>query len=398
MTEVWSEFTPYGMDEPMRFQRIEDFQAWVQSQLDVWAWVRNESAQTGISLHLFDDMYSAWNQGRQFSRETQDHNSINLRNWIASRIERGSADRLLVSNSVEGRDVLHIKNAIGPDAARWAYQVRRTAINLTPLHTNDIRGIVLAAFPELIGNEQYRKTLQTERRNYRDEVARIADEARQTQLNRDAVWKRRIRHGNGLMRRWIEATKGRWDTHSRSIEERAAASIASITATEHAYIQQMALAAPVAYWSEKAKDHKIAESKLLKISISYFVVAIIVLFVVGWMSSNYILRLPKDVDRAAVYVIVSGGLIAFTTMMFWIGRLIVKLYLSEHHLRVDANERSTMTKTYLAMTHEGTATEAERAIVLSAIFRPTPDGIVREDGPMDMSVGGIVSKFLSNPR
>ena len=50
------------------------------------------------------------------------------------------------------------------------------------------------------------------------------------------------------------------------------------------------------------------------------------------------------------------------------------------------------------MTHEGTATEAERAIVLSAIFRPTPDGIVREDGPMDMSVGGIVSKFLSNPR
>lgn len=398
MAEFWSEFTPYGMDEPMRFHVLEDFQAWVQSQIDVWAWVRHETAKTGMPLHYFDDMSGAWSQGLQFSRDPSDYNFNNLRNWIASRIEGGSADRLLVSNSIEGRDVLHIKEAVGPDAARWAYQVRRTAINLSPLHVNDIRGVVLAAFPELMGNEQYRKTLQNERRNYRDEVARIADEAKQTQLKRDAAWKRRIRSGNGLVRKWTEATRDRWDAHARSIEERASASIASITATEHTYTEQMALAAPVAYWNEKADDHKTAEGNLLRISIAYFAVAIIALFLVGWLSSTYILRLPRDVDRAAVYVIVSGGLIAFTTMMFWIGRLIVKLYLSEHHLRVDATERSTMAKTYLAMTHEGTATEAERAIVLSAIFRPTPDGIVREEGPADMSVGGMVSKFLSNPR
>jgi Family of unknown function (DUF6161) len=83
-----------------------------------------------------------------------------------------------------------------------------------------------------------------------------------------------------------------------------------------------------------------------------------------------------------------------STVAFWIGRLLTKLYLSEHHLRNDAEERATMTTTYLALTSEGAAADADRHIVLSAIFRATPDGIVKDDGPSDASVQGLLSKLL----
>jgi Family of unknown function (DUF6161) len=71
----------------------------------------------------------------------------------------------------------------------------------------------------------------------------------------------------------------------------------------------------------------------------------------------------------ALYVVISGGLLLLSTLAFWVGRLLTKLYLSEHHLRNDAEERAVMATTYLALNHEGIALEADRQVVLAAMFR-----------------------------
>ena len=84
-------------------------------------------------------------------------------------------------------------------------------------------------------------------------------------------------------------------------------------------------------------------------------------------------------------------------MVFWAGRLIVKLWLSEHHLRGDAQERAVMTKSYLAMTENDKAQDTDRAIVLSAIFRPAPDGVVKEEGPQDIGLHALMAKLLARP-
>lgn len=82
------------------------------------------------------------------------------------------------------------------------------------------------------------------------------------------------------------------------------------------------------------------------------------------------------------------------TMMFWAGRVLVRLYLSELHLAGDAWERATMAKTYLALTKEGQATEDDRVIILGALFRQTSDGVVKEDAAPDPSALAMLARFL----
>lgn len=400
MSEPWIKIELPGSSQPLVFRTKEAMQAWVNQEIGKWQWLWQKDAEpSALNRNPFSAAQQQWNEAVNFVRMAADQSDNGLRNWINSHLRSGNGNRLLVSDTPDGQEVLQAKEVAGPTAARWIYLAKVDAVPVNQsLHRADVRGLILSAFPELVGSEKYREVLQAERRNYRDEVRRLQNSAEQYQADRGEEWQYRLRRASRLARKLTSRTRDRWNESAKLFGNQAMDAIASINQTHDAYTKMMALAAPVAYWKEKADSHKKSEGRLLYINIGYFVLAMITLFFVVRETSKYILSLPKDVDRAAVYVIVSGGLIAFTTMMFWIGRLIVKFYLSEHHLRIDAEERSTMTKTYLAMTHEGSATEAERAIVLSAIFRPTPDGIVKEDGPVDLSVGGVFSKFLANPR
>ncbi len=55
-----------------------------------------------------------------------------------------------------------------------------------------------------------------------------------------------------------------------------------------------------------------------------------------------------------------------------------------------------MTEAYLAMIEDGgVLAETERAIILASVFRSSPDGIVKEDGPVDFGAAAILGKALS---
>ena len=51
-----------------------------------------------------------------------------------------------------------------------------------------------------------------------------------------------------------------------------------------------------------------------------------------------------------------------------------------------------MTQTYLALTRENAASETERQIILTALFRNSADGIVKDDGPPDIGLQALISK------
>lgn len=85
---------------------------------------------------------------------------------------------------------------------------------------------------------------------------------------------------------------------------------------------------------------------------------------------------------------------ALLTIAFWGGRVLVRLYLSELHLAGDAWERAIMAKTYLALTKEGNAGEADRPIVLGALFRQSADGVVKEDSVLDTSLIAMLARAL----
>ena len=88
---------------------------------------------------------------------------------------------------------------------------------------------------------------------------------------------------------------------------------------------------------------------------------------------------------------VTGSTLLYLTMFLWGMRVLVRMFMTEHHLSIDAQSRASMANTYLALIKEGSATEGERAIVLASLFRPVVDGIVKDDALPLISPATILS-------
>ena len=68
------------------------------------------------------------------------------------------------------------------------------------------------------------------------------------------------------------------------------------------------------------------------------------------------------------------------TLAFWLLRVLVRSLLSNMHLSQDMGARAVLVQTYVALIAEGGAIEAEdREKVIALVFRPTSDGLVRDD-------------------
>ncbi|MPX90331.1 DUF6161 domain-containing protein [Salinivibrio sp. VYel1] len=66
----------------------------------------------------------------------------------------------------------------------------------------------------------------------------------------------------------------------------------------------------------------------------------------------------------------------------WVTRLSAKIFISNLHLRTDADERVTMIQTYLALLREGSGPmDEERQLILQTLFRPSSTGFIKDDGP-----------------
>jgi hypothetical protein len=76
-----------------------------------------------------------------------------------------------------------------------------------------------------------------------------------------------------------------------------------------------------------------------------------------------------------------GSFLLLATLSFWLIRLLVRIFLSNMHLENDAAERVTMAKTYLALLRNDNVPKGDGInTVLAALFRPTGDGIVKDEG------------------
>jgi hypothetical protein len=90
-------------------------------------------------------------------------------------------------------------------------------------------------------------------------------------------------------------------------------------------------------------------------------------------------------------LIATAATLLFLTMFLWALRIVVRMYMTEHHLAIDAKARATLVETYLSLTKEGGASDADRAIILASLFRPVTDGMVKEDAMPMLSPAAILS-------
>lgn len=142
-----------------------------------------------------------------------------------------------------------------------------------------------------------------------------------------------------------------------------------------AFKDGMALRGPVEYWSSKATLHQTKSTNLMRWSFGSIAILTVILGVIAWWIAH---DLKTDAAPAAwkVSVLVLVGVLGI-----WVVRLVIRMWLSHAHLATDANERVTMVQTYLALIEDGKMTKDEdRALVLTPLFRPAADGLVKDEG------------------
>lgn len=186
-----------------------------------------------------------------------------------------------------------------------------------------------------------------------------------------------------------------------------------VHAATEALEQQAVFKEPVKLWEEKEAEH----SRRKSAAFSRFVSSLVILGVSLVAICAFIIY-RKDLllafyskpgcDAKSLAVECSmGGVFEFlpilvvltlVTLALWYIRLQMKEFLSERHLELDARERRAFAEAYISLVATGEASDeihSQRAIVYASLFRPSTDGMVKDEGGVDPSIGAAISKILS---
>lgn len=301
------------------------------------------------------------------------------------------------SQSARGNQIQELRQSCGDDgaAAAYAFSLGRMTLGSAGNH-NQLRAILSSAFPAFDTAADLSDRLSKERANLRAIHRNTLSDLQTFESRRESEWKTLLKRASRFGIKQLRVGRTAWKGQQSALNKQQMEAIADINSVKNAYEESMRLLGPVRYWTQKAKTHGKSEFWAVVRLCVYFPIA---LGLLGWAFYEAFSLLlngnplkPNTPLPQATYFVVSGGLLLASTFAFWIGRLLTKLYLSEHHLRIDAHERAVMTTTYLALIRSGAASEAERSIILEALFRQSADGIVKDDGPGDLNLGAILSR------
>jgi len=170
--------------------------------------------------------------------------------------------------------------------------------------------------------------------------------------------------------------------------------------TKKAFEEDMKLKSAVTYWTEKAKKH----SRQYKVFafIAFILTGLLLVCVYHFLDGNFndvvdnnatIKFFSTEIEKLTWHKLWHYGFLIFaTSVALWIIRLVVKLFLSNYHMFIDAEERAVMMETYLALTKEGQGlSENDKQLVLQNLFRPTNFGIIKDES--SVTITDIVSSF-----
>ena len=170
---------------------------------------------------------------------------------------------------------------------------------------------------------------------------------------------------------------------------------------------QLRLRAPVKLWEGRSTKHSDNSNTAFILFGVMTLIAIIAGAAIPFVFGDYIagsfFTITCDLSDAPVCErvfsakgpLTVAGILVIMSLLMWAVRLQYRIYLSERHLALDASEKQAFAETYLAMKEGEDVGSGNEAIVLASLFRPTQDGIIKDDdGSMDLSAIAILARQL----
>lgn len=381
---------------------------WVNREEKQWEWL---TALPGGGAHanlptlirqIFDQMQTA-SQRAERSELTADQ----LRGLLDANY-RSDPPRVFHSAGRVGSAVLAIRAEQGDYNAGLAYGFVNKAVNLDIVSPEHFRLLSLVSQPQQISRDARAAAAGESYRAILNAAENLIEKQNAFSESAENEWRSKVQEAEragttSLLRALKLYAKAR-----RRDRQRANQAVSSIQATEAAFAEKMRLKASVDYWQEKKANHQLEETTTRKIllwfiaiggSFALVVFGIVVVFMLemaGADATRFIDGRAADAPPlpATPFLIVAAGLGAFLTAVFWAARILVRNYLTERALKLDAEERKVMTMTYLALIEEGAVAEEDRLVILNALFRPTPDPLGHDDGPQEIALPAIMAKLI----
>jgi uncharacterized protein DUF6161 len=379
----------------LRFATLAEIAAWIEKEQSAFRWLTEGGPQAGGGVaNLRATFINSVNSLRQHLSQWQSapDNATYRQQFANAFLGAYSAATSVRSDHQFARIATDIAAKDGSIAASAAFGVL-LGIN-SEINFQTVKGIITATLKQA-GIDPRSPDIVSKA------IADLNSSASVDRAKNVAEWSGLSEQARSLLERTEESFKGQTNefaSHSveilAQINESVGASIKSIEDTERAYKEQMNLQASVEYWGAKATRHRkaITWSRSILILFAVFGSA----FLIGallWIATTAVELSEKTKSDAAVYLKFAAIGAIVTTIIFWVGRVLLRIYLSDRHLLTDAEERVAMVKTYLALTNEGKLEPADRTLVLAPLFRSAADGIVKDDGP-DASLASIIAKAI----
>lgn len=396
-------FTTDGKIDPDQFESWQDLENFRAAEDAAWAALEGDDLSNGASAvinkvraqleKLRTVLHSFRNSGQNFGAGLT---------RIQALLDQPNGAGL--PSSVLGGDLFHdLHTSSSLSAALFKVGFDRGLVSLADARDKeDLIGALWDINPGLLRTAELSDVLSKERDSFRRVLRSELDRLKKNDAARLDEWEAKLVEAKSSYVGWARRRSTRWGHLTRSWEERHRLSETRIRSVEETYKEQMGLKAPVKYWADKATQHKKSEVWARIWVLAFFVITLPAMASAfawtGWVLIDQALQVrPTGAPPfpTAIFIIASAGLASCAGLVFWAGRLLTKLYLSQHHLRQDAEERATMTETYLALIENSAASTEDRQVILNALFRNTPDGIVKEEGGMDPSLAAALGKFLS---
>lgn len=150
------------------------------------------------------------------------------------------------------------------------------------------------------------------------------------------------------------------------------------------------------YWSQKKQKHrKIAlilsvVFTLLIVSLLIFIAQSITNLDILYLSDSNVtesMQSIKSHTKTSIQYLIIHFVQSFLilSLLVWLSRIVLKIIFSNLHLKEEAYEKETMIVTYLALLKEGGGLrESDRSLILEAIFRPSTNGLIKDESSVTM--------------
>ncbi|MFN4276418.1 MAG: DUF6161 domain-containing protein [Ferrovibrio sp.] len=155
----------------------------------------------------------------------------------------------------------------------------------------------------------------------------------------------------------------------------------ALKAMEEKFLTEMAHRGPIKYWTDRASEGRTAAWRWLG---GFVVAALLTLGLVVWTGPGLLSLLKDKNDQISLAAV--PLLLAALLPLLWVLRHIARMFADNIADSRDAAQRAALTSTYLALSTQEKVqfTDDERAIIMQALFRPSPAQPTEDGVPLPL--------------